>query len=137
MRSIYAALGWQLPTIDFVDMHDLGDDLVKAGFEDPVMDMERLTLTWATPEALISELQTWGGNVARGRFEGLRTALWRDRLLGALRERLAQADGRLALTVELVYGHAIKPKPRAKVEAETRVSLQDMRRMIRQSDRSA
>jgi malonyl-CoA O-methyltransferase len=35
-----------------------------------------------------------------------------------------------------VYGHAIKPSPRIKVEAETRVSLQDMKRMIRKTDRS-
>ena len=39
------------------------------------------------------------------------------------------------LTVELVYGHAIKPTPRIKVEAEARVSLQDMKRMIRQGDK--
>jgi malonyl-CoA O-methyltransferase len=37
----------------------------------------------------------------------------------------------VALTVELVYGHAIKPEPRAKVAPETRVSLDDMRRMVR------
>ena len=42
-----------------------------------------------------------------------------------LRERLAQADGRIALTVELVYGHAVKPEPRARVAPETRVDLLD------------
>ena len=57
------------------------------------------------------------------------------RLLDALRERLMRPDGRLGLTVELVYGHAIKPTPRIKVEAEARVSLQDMKRMIRQGDK--
>ena len=135
LRAVYAALGWPLPTIDFIDMHDLGDELVQAGFADPVMDMERLTLTWETPEALLAELRTWGGNVAQGRFAGLRTPRWRARLLDALRERLMRPDGRLGLTVELVYGHAIKPTPRIKVEAEARVSLQDMKRMIRQGDK--
>jgi malonyl-CoA O-methyltransferase len=136
LREVYAALGWPLPTIDFIDMHDLGDELAQAGFADPVMDMERLTLTWATPEALLAELRTWGGNVAHGRFAGLRTPRWRARLLDALRQHLMRPDGRLGLTVELVYGHAIKPSPRIKVEAETRVSLQDMKRMIRKTDRS-
>jgi len=134
LRGLYQALGWPLPTIDFIDMHDLGDELVKAGFADPVMDMERVTLTWATAEALLSELRTWGGNVALGRFQGLRTPRWRARLLRALADNLAGPDGRLALTVELVYGHAIKPSPRPKVAPETRVSLNDMRRMVRQRD---
>lgn len=130
LRTLYRDLGWPLPTIDFVDMHDLGDELVKAGFADPVMDMETLTLTWETPQAMLAELRTWGGNVAVGRFAGLRTPRWRDRLLEAL-AALKRPDGRLGLTVELVYGHAVKPAPRVKVEPETRVSLDDMRTMIR------
>jgi malonyl-CoA O-methyltransferase len=120
-----------LPTVDFIDMHDLGDELVKAGFADPVMDMETLTLTWASAEELVSEVRTWGGNVAVGRFGGLRTPRWRRRLLDAITESLRRPDGRLGLTIELVYGHAIKPVPRVKLEAESRVSLEDMRTMMR------
>ncbi|WP_374317007.1 biotin synthase [Aquabacterium sp.] len=132
LRALYAELGWPLPTVDFIDMHDLGDALVAVGFADPVMDMERLTLTWATAEELLAELRTWGGNVAWGRFQGLRTPRWKRRLLEALSTHLRREDGRLGLTIELVYGHAIKPVPRVKVEAEARVSVDDMRQMIRQ-----
>ncbi|KGM39651.1 hypothetical protein JY96_05410 [Aquabacterium sp. NJ1] len=135
LRSVYQALGWALPTIDFVDMHDLGDELVKAGFADPVMDMERLTLTWATPEAMLQELRTWGGNVALGRMPGLRTPRWQARLQEELAARLTRPDGRLGLTVELVYGHAIKPMPRVKMASEARVSLDDMKRMVRKQDK--
>lgn len=131
LRTAYRALGWPLPTIDFIDMHDLGDALVQAGFLDPVMDMERLTLTWDNAEAMLAELRTWGGNVALGRFEGLRTPRWRARLLTALKQACARPDGRLGLTLELVYGHAIKPLPRPRLAAETRVSLDDMRLMVR------
>jgi len=135
LRAVYKELGWPLPTIDFIDMHDLGDELVQAGFADPVMDMEKLTLTWATPQAMLDELRTWGGNVAVGRHAGLRTPRWRDRLLTALADKLTRPDGRLGLTVELIYGHAIKPAPRPKVAPETRVTLQDMRRMVRKADK--
>ncbi len=131
LRGLYRELGWPMPTIDFIDMHDLGDELLQAGFSDPVMDMERLTLTWASPEAMLDELRTWGGNVSRGRMAGLRTPRWKQGLLGHIRERLARQDGCVALTVELVYGHAVKPEPRARVAPETRVSLDDMRRMVR------
>jgi malonyl-CoA O-methyltransferase len=131
LRSVHRAMGWPLPTIDFIDMHDLGDELVRAGFADPVMDMECLTLTWANPQAMLDELRTWGGNVAHGRFVGLRTRAWHERLLAAIGQHLRTADGRIALTVELVYGHAIKPMPRVKLAAETRVPLDDMRQMVR------
>jgi malonyl-CoA O-methyltransferase len=131
LRQLYRALDWPLPTIDFIDMHDLGDALVEAGFADPVMDMERITLTWATADEMLSELRTWGGNVAQGRLTGLRTPRWRIRLLQALTQHLTRPDGRLGLTVELVYGHAVKPAPRPKLAPETRVSLDDMKAMIR------
>lgn len=135
LRRLFADMGWPLPTIDFIDMHDLGDGLIQAGFSDPVMDMERLTLTWPSAQALLDEIRTWGGNVAAGRHPGLRTPRWQARLLDELAARLIRPDGRLGLTIELVYGHAIKPAPKALVAPETRVSLQDMKRMVRRSDK--
>ncbi len=135
LRGVFQRNGWSLPTIDFIDMHDLGDELVKAGFADPVMDMETITLTWASPDALLAELRAWGGNVAVGRFTGLRTPRWLARLRAELADALVRPDGRLGLTVELVYGHAIKPEPRIKVSEEARVSLSDMKRMVRKGDK--
>ncbi len=44
----------------FLDMHDLGDMLVAAGFGDPVMDMEMITLTYATPRAFLSDQRRLG-----------------------------------------------------------------------------
>ena len=41
--------------------------------------------------------------------------------------------GRLALTFEVVYGHALKPKPRAAVAAQTEIGLDQMRQMLRRS----
>jgi malonyl-CoA O-methyltransferase len=115
---------------DLVDMHDLGDMLVHAGFADPVMDQVALTLTWASPEALLTELRSLGSNAHPQRFAGLRTPRWRDRLHAALRER-AGADGRISMTFEVVYGHAFKPPPRVKLRDEAHISLQDMKAMVR------
>ena len=47
-------------TIDFVDMHDLGDMLVESGFEIPVMDQEVLTITYRSPESLLADVRGWG-----------------------------------------------------------------------------
>jgi malonyl-CoA O-methyltransferase len=104
--------------------------LVHAGFADPVMDQEQITLTWASADALLAELRTLGGNVASARFGGLRTPRWRKRLVDALTLG-AGADGRPRLTFELVYGHAFRPPPRPRVAGETNVPLEDMRAMMR------
>lgn len=130
LQRLFSAAGWPSPFAPFVDMHDLGDMLVQAGFADPVMDQEVITLTWATPEALLAELRTLGANLAVNRFAGLRTPRWREVLHDGLRA-MADPSGRIALRFEVVYGHAFRPLPRPKVTAETAVPLADLRAMVR------
>jgi malonyl-CoA O-methyltransferase len=130
LQALYAAKSWQAPFAPFVDMHDLGDMLVEAGFAGPVMDQETVTLTWATPEALLAEMRQLGGNVSPRRHAGLRTPRWRLRLLDALQAQV-DAQGRVALDFELVYGHAFRPPPRPRVAARTEVPLDDLRSMAR------
>ena len=126
LRTVYAEAGWPAPHPPYTDMHDVGDALVQAGFADPVMDQERLELSWSSPEALLTELRGLGGHLGLGRWPGLRTPRWRQRLLQALARR-ADAQGRIAMGFELVYGHAYKPAPRpARGELAT-VSLDQLR----------
>lgn len=136
LRAIYRDAGWGSAHAAFTDMHDFGDMLIGAGFADPVMDQEHLTLTWATPEALLAELRTLGGNADPARHAGLRTPGWRARLLAAIAER-AGSDGRVGLEFELVYGHAFNPLPRPRLAGETRVPLDDLRNMARAGRRPA
>jgi malonyl-CoA O-methyltransferase len=131
LRALYERLGWGVPGPEFVDMHDIGDALVQAGFADPVMDMERLTLSWPDAEALLAELRTLGGNAARERFAGLRTPRWRAGLARALRDSLTGDDGRLRLSFEIVYGHAFKPPPRLRVAPTTTVGVEQLRQLAR------
>jgi len=133
LRAVYAALGWPAPAHEFTDMHDWGDMLVQAGFAEPVMDMQRITLTFATPERLLQELRGLGRNLHPARFAGLRGRGWRDRLHAALDQTLRQtpSDGPLQLTFEIIYGHAFKPLPRLAVQPQTTVSLDAMRQALR------
>lgn len=130
LRPLYARNGWGRPAPDWWDMHDIGDLVLKAGFADPVMDQERLRLTWASPESLLADLRALGGNVAPSRFAGLRGRGWQRRLLTEL-DALRDAEGRLVLTLELVFGHAFKAAPRLTMAAETRVSVEAMRDSLR------
>jgi malonyl-CoA O-methyltransferase len=90
----------------FLDMHDLGDMLVAAGFGDPVMDMEMVTLTYPSPQAFLADQRHLGVRDALLGQQG-----WRDwrRLLRAWSR---DATGRLPASFEIVYGHAWKPEPR-------------------------
>ena len=131
LRSLYASLGWPPAGHDLTDMHDWGDLLVQAGFAEPVMDMERITLTYESPARLLQELGELGRNCHPARFAGLRGRGWRKRLEAALAKHAVKAaNGKLALTFEVIYGHALKPKPRVKVSALSSVSVQDMRSML-------
>ena len=131
LRRLYREQGWPSPHAAFVDMHDLGDMLVGAGFADPVMDQETLSLHWATPQALLAELRHLGGNAERARHPGLRTPRWRARLQAALQQG-AGADGRVTLEFEIVYGHAVRPAPRPRLASQTELGLDEMRSMLRQ-----
>ena len=95
----------------FVDMHDLGDMLVHAGFADPVMDMETLTVTYGDAIGLMRDLKAIGAhNVTARRPRGMMGRQRWQRMLAEL--ETTRRDGRLPATFEVVYGHAWKPEPR-------------------------
>jgi malonyl-CoA O-methyltransferase len=137
LRALYARLGWPPPAHEFTDMHDWGDMLVHAGFAEPVMDMERVTLTWETPQRLLDELRELGANLNRARFPALRGRGWLHALQEETGQSLRDGNGRLALTFEIVYGHAVKPTPRVRVAGESAFSARDMQAMLRAGKRKA
>lgn len=131
LRALYAQLGWPPPDHDYTDMHDWGDMLVHAGFAEPVMDMERVVLTWSTPEAALAELRSLGRNLHPQRFAAMRGRNWQGRLHQALEQLRQPQDGRIAMTFEIVHGHAFRPAARVALAAESAVPLGDMRAMLR------
>ncbi len=134
LRALYARHGWPPAGHEFTDMHDWGDMLVGAGFAEPIMDMERIVLTWATPAAALAELRTLGRNLHPARFDRMRGKGWRTRMAQAMTELEGTGDsaGRITLTFEIIYGHAFKPPPRVALSAQSAVSLRDMRAMLHQ-----
>jgi malonyl-CoA O-methyltransferase len=107
IRSVCVACGIEPPLRNFHDMHDIGDMLVAAGFADPVMDMEIITLTYPNPRGLLRDQ----------RHLGVRDAIfgklnWRDwRRVFATWQAQYQTDD-LPASFEIVYGHAWKPASR-------------------------
>lgn len=105
LRAAFAAIDDAPHVNRFIDLHDIGDMLIHAGFASPVMEMEMLTLTYADLKTLMRDLKGIGAhNAASSRRRGLLgKAAWR---------RLEQAyethrlEGRLPATFEVIYGHA-------------------------------
>ncbi len=114
----------------FPDMHDVGDWLVQAGFSAPVMDMEKITVSYPDPETLLRELRATGQTAALaagGRGLGGR------RHLSALKERLGTRAnaGRISVTAEIVYGHAWtaeKPRRGRATDGVATIDLSALRR---------
>ncbi|HVO90929.1 MAG TPA: malonyl-ACP O-methyltransferase BioC [Casimicrobiaceae bacterium] len=123
LRKAFARVDSHTHTSRFIDMHDIGDDLVRAGFADPVMDAEFITVTYPAPQALLSELKAIGAtNATRDRPRGLMGAgRWR-RMQNAL-SALA-VEGRIPATFEVVYGHAWKGEPRQTSEGHAVVRFE-------------
>ena len=105
LRSAFATVDDYTHVNRFVDMHDIGDVLVSAGFNAPVMDMEYITLTYVDLKTMLRELKAIGAhNVTAGRNPGL-TGRKRWRELEAAFEQF-RTNGRLPATYEVIYGHA-------------------------------
>ena len=111
LRDAFDAIGLRQRVLPFVDLHDYGDMLVSAGMATPVMDMEKLTLTYPSAERLLADARAFGGNPLIERARGLDTPRRWQRLTQALEER-RDPDGKLRLTIEVIYGHAFRPEPR-------------------------
>ena len=115
-------------------MHDIGDILVHAGFADPVMDQEIVTLTYAELKPLLRELKGIGAhNVLPGRAAGLMGKHRWQRMVEAYEK--FRVDGRLPATYEVIYGHAWKPafSKRKTVDGEQQINLDEFKRMLHKS----
>jgi malonyl-CoA O-methyltransferase len=129
LRQIYEREGWSPAAHPLTDMHDWGDLLVGTGFAEPVMDMERIVLSFASPERALLELRGIGRNLHPKRFAGLRGKAWKQKLLQAM-ATLKNSQGQIEITFEVIYGHAFKPAPRLKMASESAISMRDMRAML-------
>lgn len=95
----------------FADLHDIGDMLVEAGFADPVMEMEKIILTYDDLRAVMQDLKSIGAhNATTGRSRGMMGKTAWQRITENY-ERFRR-DGKLPATFEIVYGHAWKPAPK-------------------------
>ncbi len=110
LRASWARVDRHPHVSPFLDMHDIGDALVRARLADPVMDVEHLCLTYTTVHDLMRDLKTLG---SRNATHGRHTAMTGRQRLQAMTQAYEdfRRDGVLPATYEVAYGHAWAPEP--------------------------
>ena len=112
----------------FTDLHDIGDMLVHAGFADPVMDMEVITLEYATTDTLWRDVKAQGAsNAMQTRARGLMTPRKLHAIEAAL-EAGRRDGGPIRISVEVIYGHAWKVAQKKTPEGHGIVRLESIGR---------
>lgn len=128
VRRAWAAVDDRVHVHAFFDMHDLGDLAVQSGLAEPVVDVDRLELTYKDVNALIRDLRACGAtNVAAGRRRSLTGRRRWTRFVETL--EASRRDGRIPVTIELILGHAWGrggPPSRRVGPTETSVSVSEI-----------
>lgn len=114
----------------FIDMHDIGDALLRARLAEPVMDVERMTVTYDDIRDLMRDLKELGAhNVTVGRNHALTGRHKLQRMMQAY--EAFRYKGRLPASYEVVHGHAWSPPQKQQVSmvnGEVCVPLDHLRR---------
>jgi malonyl-CoA O-methyltransferase len=132
LRSAWQQVDAHSHVHQFIDMHDLGDALVRNGFAAPVLDVERITLQYLDVRKVAADLKATGAhNSTAARARGLTT----PRKFAAMQAAYEQfrQDGRLPATYEVVFAHAWVPAQSARrgPAEPTSVSLEEIKRKLR------
>lgn len=105
LRNSWAAVDGYTHVNAFMDMHDMGDALMRCGFAAPVMDVEQLTVTYKDVRQLMRDLKQIGAhNITRGRRRGLTGKQHMQGFIEAYEQY--RTDGLLPASYEVVNGHA-------------------------------
>ncbi|SCK11074.1 malonyl-ACP O-methyltransferase BioC [Vogesella sp. LIG4] len=113
LRAAFGAADGGNHVNQFIDMHDLGDAMLASGMSEPVMDMEKIVMTYASAREVMQDLKSIGAhNVTAGRKRGLLGKQAWQRVCDAYEGY--RRDGQLPATYEVLYGHAWKGMPKQK-----------------------
>lgn len=108
LRQAWAQVDEHVHVNDFVDLHEVGDAMLRAGLTDPVVDVDRMCLHYPDVQTLMRDLKGMGAhNINHGRAHGLTAPGTMKRMIQAY-ETLRDGAG-LPASFEVVYGHAQAP----------------------------
>ena len=129
LRASWEAVDGYTHVNSFIDMHDVGDALVNTHWAEPVMDTERITVTYREVRTLMQDLKHLGAhNVTVGRPRGLTGKQRWQQVAGAYEQ--FRVDGVLPASYEVVYGHAWSPLNKQAAAGQIEVPLASLQRPV-------
>jgi malonyl-CoA O-methyltransferase len=125
LRACWSRIDDAVLVNEFSDMHDVGDALLQAGFADPVMEAEIITLNYESIDKLMADLRAIGANATA---EGGRSGLTAPSVLTRLRQAYEsyRVNQLLPASYEVVYGHAWKPVASQPEKHDLRVNITEL-----------
>lgn len=110
LRNAFARVDAKPHVSRFIDMHDIGDALLGAGFRDPVLERDDFMLTYADARTLMRDLRAIGAtNADRERSRTLTGKARLERVFAEYEQ--FRENGVLPATYEVIYAHALAPAP--------------------------
>ncbi|MDC1417740.1 malonyl-ACP O-methyltransferase BioC [Candidatus Thioglobus sp.] len=106
LKRSWSAVDSSAHVNDFIDMHDIGDQMLQSGFQSPIMEMENITLTYEKVLDLMHDLKSIGAQNVGSRSKAL-TGKTKFKKMIEMYESY-RSDGKLPATYEVIYGHAWK-----------------------------
>lgn len=135
MRECWTAIDRYSHINNFVDMHDIGDALIKTQFLDPVMDTENLELKFPRVELILQDLKQMGSvNLSENKRQGLMIKKSIDEFIKNY-QSFRDKDGYYPVTCEVIYGHAwnsgLTSASTVDQSGDISISLAHLRRRLR------
>lgn len=121
LRQAFAGADANPHVHEFLDMHDVGDALVRAGFAAPVLQTERITMTYTSMKEIMRDLRGIG---AVNQSSGRRRSLSSRKLFREAEQQYEtfRSNGMLPATYEVVYAHAFSPTDRDPLQDGSQVA---------------
>ena len=110
LKRSWSAVDSSAHVNNFIDMHDIGDQMLQSGFQSPIMEMENITLTYEKVIDLMHDLKSIGAQNVSNRSKTL-TGKTKFKKMIEMYESY-RSDGKLPATYEVIYGHAWKNEKR-------------------------
>lgn len=136
LRDSWAQIDHQKRVNEFIDQHIIGDQLLAAGFVNPVIDIDRITATYDKVTTLLNDLKTIGAHNAHSQRQRSLTGKSKFNAMQNAYEGYRNADGSLPATWEVMYAVAWGPEPGQPIRGEqgetAAFSVESLRRTLKQ-----
>ena len=106
LKRSWSAVDSSAHVNNFIDMHDIGDQMLQSGFQSPIMEMENITLTYEKVLDLMHDLKSIGAQNVGNRSKALTGKTKFNKMIEMYESY--RSDGKLPATYEVIYGHAWK-----------------------------